>query len=131
MKAQVNSFKVSLFSKIVSLKLVANSSGNSPFQFLVIIVLFFHCFMATASAGNININFERRNLTSGQRSHHTSTLPDALYVQLCTYLIDSPFLNQKKFEYLICWNINIWKNKFLYEKINDSVGWSKQSGEQH
>ena len=54
--------------------------------------------------------------------------------QLRTYLIDSPFLNQKHiktFEYRIHWNINIRKNKFLYEKINGSVGWNKHSGEQH
>ena len=46
--------------------------------------------------------------------------------QLRTHLIDGPFLlNQKKhiktLEYRIHWNINIRKNKFLYEKINGSV----------
>ena len=35
------------------------------------------------------------------------------------------------FEYRVQWNIIIRKNKFLYEKINDSVGWNKHSGEQH
>ena len=54
--------------------------------------------------------------------------------QLRTYLIDRRFLNQKAiktFEYRIHWNINIWKNKFLNEKVTDCVGWNKHSGEQN
>ena len=50
--------------------------------------------------------------------------------QLCTYLINDPFLNQKTYkdcEYRIHWNINIRKNQFLCKKINDSVGWNKHS----
>ena len=39
--------------------------------------------------------------------------------------------HKKTFEYRIHWNINIQKNKFLYEKINGSVGWNKHSGKQH
>ena len=52
--------------------------------------------------------------------------------QLCTHLTDGSFLNQKHiktFEYPIHWDTNIWKNKFLYEKINGSVEWNKHSGE--
>ena len=37
----------------------------------------------------------------------------------------------KTFESSIQWNIGIQKNKFLYEKVNSSVGWKKDSGEQH
>ena len=55
--------------------------------------------------------------------------------QFRTYLIDGPFLNQKRhiatYKILIHWNINIRKNKFLYEKINGSVGRNKHSREQH
>ena len=56
--------------------------------------------------------------------------------QLYALWINGHFLNQKKkriqtFEYRIYWNINIQKNKFLYEKINGCVGWNKNSGEQH
>ena len=53
--------------------------------------------------------------------------------QLRTYLTDGPFPNQKHiktFEYRIHWNINIRKNKFLYEKINISVRWNQHLGEQ-
>ena len=53
---------------------------------------------------------------------------------LCTNLIHASFSTRKyikTFEYRIHWNINIRKNKFLYEKINGSVGWNKHSGEQH
>ena len=46
-----------------------------------------------------------------------------------------PFSTKKQiiaFEYRIHWNINVQKNIFLYEKkINDCVGWSKHSGEEH
>ena len=41
----------------------------------------------------LNINFERRDLTSAQKSH---SAPNDLYVKLRTYLIDGPFFNQKK-----------------------------------
>ena len=37
----------------------------------------------------------------------------------------------KTFESSIQWNIGIRKNKFLYEKVNSSVGWKKNLGEQH
>ena len=37
----------------------------------------------------------------------------------------------KTFEGSIQWNMGIQKNKFLYEKVNSSVGWKKDSGEQH
>ena len=36
----------------------------------------------------------------------------------------------KTFEYRIHWNIKIRKNKFLYKKINGSVGWNKHSEQQ-
>ena len=45
-------------------------------------------------------------------------------LQLRTYLIDGPFLNQKHiktFEYRIHWNINVRKNKFLSKKVNSSI----------
>ena len=45
-----------------------------------------------------------------------------------------PFSTKKRintFEYRIHWNVNIQKSKFLCEKINDNVGWSKISGEEH
>ena len=35
----------------------------------------------------------------------------------------------KTFEHRVHWNIR--KNKFLYEKMNASVGWNKHSGEQN
>ena len=35
------------------------------------------------------------------------------------------------FEYHIHCNVNVQKGKFLYEKINGSVGWNKNSAEQH
>ena len=36
-----------------------------------------------------------------------------------------------RFKYCIHLNINIRKNKFIYKKINGSVGWNKHLGEQH
>ena len=41
-----------------------------------------------------------------------------------------PFSSKKHikiFEYRVHWNINIWKNKFLYEKLNGREGWNKYS----
>ena len=46
----------------------------------------------------------------------------------------SPFSTKKHIkacEYRIHGNISIQKNKFLYEKINGSVGWNKHSGKQY
>ena len=45
--------------------------------------------------------------------------PSLFSRQLCVYVIDGLFLNQKTktFQYRIQWNINIRTNKFLYEKI--------------
>ena len=52
--------------------------------------------------------------------------------QLRTYFIDDPFLNRKTYKDIrIHLNINIWKKKFLYEKINGSVGSKKHSDEKH
>ena len=71
MKSQVKSLKISLFPKILVLnvrqfvrQLERSVSGDN-------LVLLFHYFMATASAGNKvnNINFERRDLTSAEKSH--------------------------------------------------------------
>ena len=53
--------------------------------------------------------------------------------QLRTYLI-APISTEKHiktFEYRIHWNINIRKNKFLYEKIKGSVARNKHSGKQY
>ena len=44
-----------------------------------------------------NINFERRGVTSAQKSQPAS---DDLHVQLRTYLTFGPFLNQKRWRYL-------------------------------
>ena len=52
--------------------------------------------------------------------------------QLRTYFIDDPFLNRKTYKDIrIHLNINISKKKFLYEKINGSVGSKKHSDEKH
>ena len=49
---------------------------------------------------------------------------------LRTASLGANFIQQQKERmYCIQWNINIRKNKFLYEKINGSVGWNKQLGE--
>ena len=37
----------------------------------------------------------------------------------------------KAFKYRLQWNINIQNNKFLYQKVNSSVGLNKHSVEQH
>ena len=43
-------------------------------------------------------------------------------------LIDGHFLKQKTHRDIwISYSLNIWKNKFLYEKINGSVRWNKHS----
>ena len=67
MKTQVNSLKSSSFHKIVSPKLFSNSWGNLYIQFFV---LRFHYSMAMIES--VNINFERRDLNSPQKSHPSS-----------------------------------------------------------
>ena len=95
-ETQVNSLKISSFPNILSLKSFGNSWGNSRFN-LVIILCFtfplFHGYGFSRETKWVNINFERRDLTSTQKSH---SVPDDLNVQLRTYLIDGPFFNRKK-----------------------------------
>ena len=46
----------------------------------------------------------------------------------------SPFSTKKHlktFEYRTHWNMNIRKNKFLYENLNSSAGWNKNPEGQH
>ena len=94
MKAQVNSLKISSFPKILSLK----SFGNWCVQFGDNPVFYFSAILWLRLQQKIkwvNINFEKRGLTSAQRIH---LAPDDLYVQLRIYLIDGPFVNQKTYK---------------------------------
>ena len=53
--------------------------------------------------------------------------------QVRTYLM-APLSTKKHiktFEHRIHWNINIPKNKFVYEKKNGLLGWNKHSEEHH
>ena len=92
-----NSLKISSFLKILCLKIVRQfvrelvlsvSGDNLVFYFFTISWL-----RLQQEAMWVNINFERRDLTSTQKSH---SVPDDLNVQLRTYLIDGPFFNRKK-----------------------------------
>ena len=111
MKAEVSSLKIPLFPKILSLK----SFGNSCVQFGDNLMFYFSnisWLRRQQETKWVNINFERRDLTSAQTSTSYPS-PDDLYVQLRTYWIDGPFLNQKTYkdiEYRIHWT---------FGKIND------------
>ena len=45
--------------------------------------------------------------------------------------LSQPKKTYKTLKYRIHWNINFRNTNFLWEEIDDSVGWSKYSGEQH
>ena len=95
MKTQVSSFRISLFPKILSFVSFGNLWCNSCVQFGDNLVFYFSnisWLQLQQETKWVNINFERRNLTSARKSHSVS---NDLYVQLCTYLTDVPFLKQK------------------------------------
>ena len=76
MKTQVNSLKTSLLN---SLKSVGNSWGNSCVQFGDNLVFYFSTIsliLFQQEAKWVNINFERRDLTSAQKSHPPSKQRD-------------------------------------------------------
>ena len=80
---------------IFSRELFGNLWGNSCVQFSDNVVFYFSIISwlrLQQETKWVNFNFERRGLTSEHKSH---PLPYDLYVQLRTYLIDGPFLNQK------------------------------------
>ena len=98
MKTQVNSLKISFFPKILGLKSFGNLWDKSCVQFVDNIVFYFSIISwlrLQQETKWVNINIERRNLTSVTKIHPVS---DDLYVQLRTYLIDAPFLNQKTYK---------------------------------
>ena len=57
------------------------------------------------------------------------SIPPVAYI-FNKWPISQPQKQIRTFKYRIYWNINIRK-KILYEKINGSVGWNKDSGEQY
>ena len=64
METQVNSFKFSSFPKILCLKLFCNSCGNSYVSYFSTI-----CWLRLQQETKwVNINFEKLNLTSAQKS---------------------------------------------------------------
>ena len=64
METQVNSFKFSSFPKILCLKLFCNSCGNSYVSYFSTI-----CWLRLQQETKwVNINFEKWNLTSAQKS---------------------------------------------------------------
>ena len=101
MKTQVNSLKISSFSKILSFKSFGNSWGKSSVQYLVIISCFiFPLFYDYA--------FSRK------QCEQILTLKEDAYIRISYSL---------KYKHS--------KVKFLCKKIYGSVDWNKHSGEQH
>ena len=78
----------------------------------------------------VNVNFERTNCTE---IYSVKLRIQSEYRKMRTRnnSVFGHFSRSERLlvEYRIHWNINIWKNKVLYEKINGSLGWNKHSGE--
>ena len=79
MKTKVKKLKISSFPKIISLKLFGNSLGNSFVQFMAIILFY----VSTNPLVQLqqedewfNINFEKRDLNSPQKSHSPPMILD-------------------------------------------------------
>ena len=79
MKTQVKKLKISSFPKIISLKSFGNSLGNSFVQFMAIILFY----VSTNPLVRLqqedewfNINFEKRDLNSPQKSHSPPMILD-------------------------------------------------------
>ena len=89
MKTQVNSLKISLFPKILTLKLFGKSWGKSSVQFLVIISCFtfplFYNYGFSMETVWVNINFERRDLHSNI-VFTDSVWPNMEFFLVCIFL---------------------------------------------
>ena len=80
----LNGLKMSSFPKILSLKSLSNSWGNSYVQFLVIIWCFYFSTISWLRVQQetkwVNINFERRDLTSAEKSRPSPDVSHSFFI---------------------------------------------------
>ena len=125
MKTEVNSLKISPFLKILSLQKVKFLQIK---QDAIKTKMLPNTWKKIVQVRMYTLNMTRPPLIP-------SWLDDPPFPhQLCTYLIDGPFLSQKIYKDIrISYSLKYKhsKKKFLYKKVSCSVGWNKHSGEQY